>query len=52
MVKKKNPKKKKTEKIAENLEKIFHVMILFAWVTFFYKSTTGNAIVTSIGHFI
>lgn len=49
---KKNLKKKKIEKIVENLEKIFYVMILFVWVIFFYKLIIGNVIVISIGYFI
>ena len=43
MVKQTNELKKNNP---ENLEKEFNIMILFAWVTLFYKSTIKNAIIS------
>lgn len=36
----------KKSKIPETLEKKFNIVISFAWVTLFYKSTTGNTVIS------
>lgn len=36
----------KKSKNPETLEKKFNIVIAFAWVTLFYKSTTGNTVIS------